>query len=41
MKGYPVANGYMGLINGTYMLFASEMDYREYYEEMTENISSF
>ena len=30
MKGYPTANGYMGLVDGRYMLFASEEDYREY-----------
>lgn len=26
-KGYDVPEGYMGLINGTYKLFASETDY--------------
>lgn len=30
MKGYHTANGYMGLVDGDYMLFASEEDYREY-----------
>lgn len=30
MKGYITANGYMGLVNGRYILFASEEDYREY-----------
>ena len=30
MKGYFVNNGYMGLVEGRYMLFASEEDYREY-----------
>lgn len=30
MKGYTVENGYMGYINGNYMLFASEGDYRDY-----------
>lgn len=33
MKGYLVTDGYMGLVNGNYMLFASEEDYREYMEE--------
>ena len=33
MKGYNTANGYMGLVDGSYMLFASEEDYREYVEE--------
>lgn len=32
MKGYAVPNGYMGLIEGTYFLFASDADYREYFE---------
>lgn len=30
MKGYFVNNGYMGLVDGKYMLFASEEDYLEY-----------
>lgn len=33
MKGYHTANGYMGLVDGEYILFASENDYREYLEE--------
>ena len=33
MKGYITANGYMGFVEGNYMLFASEEDYREYMEE--------
>ena len=32
MKGYIVHNGYMGYIGGNYLLFASESDYREYFE---------
>lgn len=32
MKGYVVYNGYMGLVDGNYMLFASEEDYLEYLE---------
>ncbi len=33
MKGYHTASGYMGLVNGIYILFASEGEYREYMEE--------
>lgn len=33
MKGYNTADGYMGLVNGRYVLFASEADYREYLED--------
>ena len=32
MKGYVVNNGYMGLVDGSYMLFASEEDYLDYLE---------
>lgn len=32
MKGYTVESGYMGFVNGCYMLFASETDYEEYIE---------
>lgn len=30
MKGYVTATGYMGYVNGEYILFASEADYRDY-----------
>ena len=30
MKGYVVDAGYMGFVNGRYMLFANEDDYRDY-----------
>ena len=30
MKGYYVNNGYMGMVDGSYMLFASEEDYMGY-----------
>ena len=30
MKGYTVESGYMGYVDGEYMLFASESDYEEY-----------
>ena len=33
MKGYTVESGYMGFVEGSYMLFASEDDYRTYMEE--------
>ena len=33
MKGYATAEGYMGLVQGRHMLFASEVDYREYMED--------
>ncbi len=33
MKGYVVEAGYMGYVNGSYMLFADEADYREYFQE--------
>ncbi len=32
MKGYNTADGFMGFVDGRYMLFASEEDYREYVE---------
>ena len=33
MKGYLVSNGYMGMVEGSYMLFASEDDYMDYMED--------
>ena len=33
MKGYFTAGGYMGLVDGKYMLFASEEEYWDYCEE--------
>ena len=30
MKGYWVGDGYMGYVNGNYMLFACEEDYLDY-----------
>jgi len=32
MKGYVTAMGYMGLVDGVYVLFASELDYLEFLE---------
>ena len=36
MKGYVTASGYMGLIEGRYILFCSENDYVEYVKELAE-----
>lgn len=33
MKGYSVTEGYMGFVDGIYILFASERDYVEYLQE--------
>ena len=33
MKGYITENGYMGFIFGSYMLFACEEDYVDFYYE--------
>ena len=30
MKGFNIGDGYIGLVNGMYVLFASESDYYEY-----------
>lgn len=30
MKGYVTSTGYMGLVDGEYMLFATETEYYEY-----------
>ncbi len=30
MKGYYTASGYMGYVQGSYILFASEEDYQDY-----------
>lgn len=32
LKGYPVYSGYMGYVNGKYMLFETEEAYKEYVE---------
>ena len=36
MKGYNTAAGFMGYVNGQYVLFASENEYFEYLEESDE-----
>lgn len=33
MKGYFVGSGYMGMVEGRYILFASEEDYLDYLED--------
>ena len=33
MEGYVTAMGYMGLVDGQYLLFCSESDYVEYMTE--------
>ena len=33
MKGYSTASGYMGYVEGKYMLFSDESEYFEYMEE--------
>lgn len=33
LKGYLTDIGYMGYVDGRYMLFATEEDYREYMED--------
>ena len=33
MKGYITASGYMGFVNGRFMLFDSESEYAEYMRE--------
>ena len=33
MKGYVVSDGYMGYVNGKYMLFADEEDNLDYIED--------
>jgi len=35
MKGYVVESGYMGYVNGEYVLFADEQDYKEMYNEIS------
>ena len=36
MKGYNTETGFMGFINGTYLLFSCEEDYEEYMETTEE-----
>ena len=41
MKGYNTDNGYMGYVDGEYILFASEADYREWMEKRKRSGASF
>lgn len=36
MKGYNVADGYMGFVNGSYRLFSTEEEYVEFFEDEAE-----
>ncbi len=36
MKGYVVENGYMGYVNGEYLLFADESDYEDLFFELED-----
>ena len=37
MKGYATENGYMGYVDGSYLLFADENDYLDYIRNTGEN----
>ena len=37
MKGYFTDSGYMGYVDGEYMLFASEDDYGIYFDDIDED----
>lgn len=38
MRGYYTSFGYMGFVNGKFMLFVSETEYAEYYNtHLTDN----
>ena len=34
MKGFNTGDGYMGMVDGEYILFASEYDYFEYVDSL-------
>ncbi len=36
MKGYYSTSGFFGLIDGVYVLFASESDYSDYYDAISD-----
>ena len=36
MKGYDTSNGYMGYVEGKYILFASEQEYFEFMGDQEE-----
>ena len=37
MKGYNVEAGFMGFVDGGYILFANESDYTDYYAGVVED----
>ena len=37
MKGYVTSNGYMGYVDGKYILFASDKEYFEFMEDLRRN----
>lgn len=39
MKGYSISDGFMGYVDGEYMLFACESEYIDYIEEEDEELS--
>ncbi|MDY5113091.1 hypothetical protein [Bilifractor sp. HCP3S3_D3] len=39
MKGYSISDGFMGYVDGGYMLFACESEYIDYIEEEDEESS--
>ena len=39
MKGYVTPVGYMGFVDGTFMLFDSEGEYTEYMRETASEVS--
>jgi len=38
MKGYLTATGYMGYVDGRYVLFANETDYIEYIDSSEKTV---
>lgn len=40
MKGYIISNGYMGYVDGDYMLFATEEEYYEYISESMSDVAA-
>ena len=41
VKGFSVGFGYFGLVNGKYILFATEQEYREYLMEGAGNEAAY
>lgn len=40
MKGYNTPNGYMGFVDGRYLLFCTEGDYLDYVREMAGELAN-